>query len=103
MKRESIFAQMSELFSAYSGEVLTVSCETDGRIATLFPELDRPSMYRDADSWLLTCPKSRWPRNRRRFLLTWARREKTRALKASLAWAEKEAALRKESQIGARR
>lgn len=61
---------------AWSGRQLIVSMETHDLLAELFPEVDRPSSYRDADSWLLTCAPSRRPRNVRRFLVSWFRRQK---------------------------
>ena len=90
-----------DLFDAYSGEALTVSLSTDAVLRRLFPEVDRPSAYREADAWLLTCPKSHKPRNCKRFMLNWFKREKTRTLRASLAFAEREEALRKEVRVGA--
>jgi hypothetical protein len=61
---------------AWSGRQLIVSMETHELLAELFPEVDRPSTYRDADSWLVTCSPSRRPRNVKRFLLNWFRRAK---------------------------
>jgi hypothetical protein len=61
---------------AYSGRQLIVSRATHELLAELFPEVDRPSTYRDADSWLVTCAPSRRPRNVKRFLVTWFRRQK---------------------------
>ena len=56
---------------AYSGKCLDVSPKTDAEIDFLFPEIDRMSEYRYADAWLLTCPRSKAPRNIKRFLLNW--------------------------------
>jgi hypothetical protein len=67
---------MSDLIDAYRGAVLDVSLETDALLRKLYPEVDRQSAYRDADGWLVTCPRSRWPRNTRRFLINWLKREK---------------------------
>lgn len=93
---------MANLFpDPYSGEVLTVSDATHALIGRLFPEVDRASAYREADAWLLTCPKSRWPRNHQRFLINWMKREKTRTLRASEAFALKDEALRRETRVGA--
>jgi hypothetical protein len=68
---------------AWSGRQLIVSMETHELLAELFPEVDRPSTYRDADSWLLTCAPSRRPRNVKRFLVTWFRRQKRFDAKAT--------------------
>lgn len=91
---------MSGFWDAYSGEKLSVSDETHARLRRLFPEIDLPSFYRTMDAYLLDCPKSRYPRNIRKFLITCARREKTCTLRASEAFAEKQDALRKEIYVG---
>jgi hypothetical protein len=65
-----------DLFTAYRGHVLDVSLETDALLRKLYPEVDRQSAYRDADGWLVTCPRSRWPRNTRRFLINFFKNEK---------------------------
>jgi hypothetical protein len=52
--------------------------ETHELLAELFPEVDRPSEYREADAWLLCCAPSRRPRNVRRFLFNWFKRTKHR-------------------------
>ena len=64
------------LFMAYRGEVLEIDEETNSILAFLFPEVDRPSAYRDADAYLWAAPKSKRPRNHRRFIVNWLRRAK---------------------------
>jgi len=91
---------MSELFPAYSGEMLTVSDATHARMKRLFPEVDLASFYRTMDAYLLGCPKSRYPRNIRKFLITNARREKICTIRGSESFAEKQAALRRELRVG---
>jgi hypothetical protein len=92
---------VSQLFEdVYVGYALRVSPETDAMIGKLFGRLDRRSMYRAADSYLIDCPPSRKPKNYRRFLINWARKEDARTLKAADAWAEREAVLQRELHRG---
>lgn len=65
---------MADLFNYYEGFALVVSETTHAQLCEMFSELDLRSMYRDADSWLLTCAPKRKPRNYKRFLLNWARK-----------------------------
>lgn len=73
---------MSTLFPepdlAYSGYYLDVTQETHAQICRLFPDLAIAHEYRAADSWLLTCPRSRLPKNHKRFLINWMRRSANR-------------------------
>lgn len=70
---------MELLEDAYSGTLLHVSMKTDELLATLFPEVDRPSTYREVDAWLWANPKRRPKSNIRRFLVNWMQKEKRRA------------------------
>jgi len=69
---------MPNLFEldAYVGRQLTVCDATHIEICELFPEVDVYPTYRDADSWLLACPARKRPKNVKRFLLNWFRKEK---------------------------
>ena len=82
---------------AYVGRELTVSDATHIEICELFPEVDVYPTYRDADSWLLACPARKRPKNVKRFLLNWFRKEK-RAIRRQH---EKEDAVRREINVGA--
>lgn len=62
------------LFSAYVGRNLEVSPETHDLLGDWFPLVDRSAEYRAADSWLETRPRRQWPKNHRRFLLSWFKR-----------------------------
>jgi hypothetical protein len=64
------------LFSAYRGRCIEVSEEIHHVLAELFPEVDRYSAYREADSWLYTRPRRQWPKNTERFLINWFKKEK---------------------------
>jgi len=68
----------------YQGYVLDVTASTDKILADLFPNIDRPCEYRLADSWLLAKPRSRWPHNRRAFLLNWMRKCTNREKRSDL-------------------
>jgi hypothetical protein len=63
---------------AWYGYFLTVSWETHDQICKLFPDLAIAHEYRAADSWLLTCPRKRLPKNTKRFLVNWFRRSANR-------------------------
>jgi hypothetical protein len=68
-----------ELFkSSYDGTLLHVSLPTDELLANLFPEVDRPSIYREVDAWLWANPRRRPKSNIRRFLVNWMQKEKRR-------------------------
>ena len=64
------------LFNVYRGEVLEVDELTHAALRKLFPEVDLQSAYRDADAWIFAAPKSKRPRNHRRFIVNWMRRAK---------------------------
>ena len=92
---------MTELFAdAYSGEVLSVSYTTDAIIRQSFPHIDVQACYKAADAYLLDCPKSRWPRNRRRFLINWAKREQACTLRNAEAWRLRQEAYEREIGVG---
>ena len=91
---------MTDLFSAYAGEVLSVSYATDAFLRAHFPEVDASSSYRTADAYLLQCPKSKRPRNPRRFLINWFGSEKICTLKNAAAWQRKDEAVRRELAAG---
>lgn len=59
------------LFLSYTGRLLEVTAETDAMLADCFPELDRQSEYREADSWLYAAAPRHRPKNARRFLRNW--------------------------------
>ena len=63
----------------YQGLQLSVSAKTDAEIRFLYPELDVHGIYRDADSWLLTCAPKRRPKNVKRFLVNWMKRERQKS------------------------
>jgi hypothetical protein len=68
--------QAQNLFpDAYNGRTLDVSAETDSILRELFPECDLPGIYRLCDAWILTCAPSRRPRNLKRFLVNWCKKE----------------------------
>lgn len=90
-----------ELFEdAYSGEMLRVSWGTHERMKRLFPELDLPSYYRAMDAHLQACPRSRYPRKIRSFLIRNAKRETARTLRNAGAWRDREDALQRELRVG---
>lgn len=64
------------LFNIYHGEILEVDEMTHAVLRKLFPEVDLQSAYRDADAWIFAAPKSKRPRNHRRFIVNWMRRAK---------------------------
>ena len=61
---------------AWSGRYLDVSHETHEFLAEHFPEVDLASAYREADAWLFHMPAKRRPRNLKRFLVNWLKKEK---------------------------
>lgn len=91
---------MPDLFSAYAGEVLSVSYATDAFLRAHFPEADAPSCYRTADAYLVQLPKKQHPKNPRRFLINWFRSEKICTLKNAAAWQRKDEAVRRELAVG---
>jgi hypothetical protein len=92
---------VSELFEdVYVGYAMSVSPETDAVIGKLFPRLSRRDVYRAADAYLIDCPPSRKPKNYRKFLINWAKREDARTLKAAEAWEARDAAIRREVNHG---
>jgi hypothetical protein len=80
VRRRDSFA--SNLFPdedlAYSGYFLDVTQETHEQICQLFPDLAIAHEYRAADSWLLTCPRKKLPKNHKRFLMNWFRKSANR-------------------------
>jgi hypothetical protein len=62
--------------NAYEGRELRVSDATHIEICELFPEIDVYPTYRDAESWINTCSPRRRPKNIKRFLMSWFRKEK---------------------------
>lgn len=84
----------------YQGYVLEVTAATDEVLAKLYPLLDRHSLYRAADSWLMNCPKNKKPKNARRFLHNWFRRSQNWQLANVKAWSEKEEAIKRETRVG---
>jgi hypothetical protein len=69
---------------AFNGVCLDVSFKTDFILRQLFPDLEPLSIYyRDADSWLYNAPPSKRPRNIRRFLTNWLRKEAKALLRES--------------------
>lgn len=66
------------LFAVYRGQVLEVDELLHIAMKNLFPELDLPSAYRDMDAWILQAPKSKRPRDQRKFVINWLRRNKRR-------------------------
>jgi hypothetical protein len=79
--KERTRAEMSLFEDAYTGRALIVCADTHELMKELFPELDAHSEYRDADSWLVACPRRKVPRNTKRFLLNWFRKSKRAALR----------------------
>ena len=70
---------------AYTGRCLSVSYETDFVLRQLFPELEPLApYYRDMDAWLYNAPRSKRPRNIRRFATNWLRKEAKAFLRESL-------------------
>ena len=64
------------MVDAYKGRCLDVSFETDFALRQLFPDLEPLNIYyRDADAWIWNAPSSRRPKNVRRFLTNWLRKE----------------------------
>ena len=68
---------------AYRGRILGVSAETHAVLRELFPEVDTHGTYRDADSWLVTCAPKRRPKNCKRFLVNWFKRERQKMARES--------------------
>ena len=83
-------------FLAYQGRFLEVTWDTDAVLAAWYPEVDRRSVYNDADSWLWAAPPRRRPKNVRRFLRTWMLREK----RAQERQAMKDRAIQGELHVG---
>jgi len=66
------------LFTVYRGEVLEVDELLHWAMQRLIPEVDLPSSYRDMDAWILQAPKSKRPRDQRKFIINWLRRGKSK-------------------------
>ena len=64
------------LFNVYHGEILEVDELLHAAMRRLFPEVDLPSAYRDMDAWIVQAPKSKRPKNQRKFVINWLRRGK---------------------------
>lgn len=73
---------MVNLFNIYHGELLEVDELLHMAMRRLFPEVDLPSAYRDMDAWILQAPKSKRPRDQRKFVINWLRRGKRKEIGA---------------------
>lgn len=88
---------MPDLFNAFSGSCLDVSLETDQVLRESYSQLDLDVIYRDVNAYLWHCAPSRRPKNVRRFLINWCRKDARQKARQ----AKMDALLMREVNVGA--